>query len=192
MSEFNLVIDKHNEIVLLLEQHLITDIINIISDYSKGFVRIGKLYDYNYLNKNLYKNYISCAIRYFSGLTFFDFWHVDLYDDGCSMFSSGWEISHYTFIYKNNVMAHDKIKFLIVEGSVPESKISMPIYNIKKLENECFYFAHVPSECIQAINMNDINKQSILSSFKNLYSKNNSYDTSFYKNIRFSVEYFNS
>ena len=44
MSEFKLVIDKHNEIVLLLEQYLITDIINIISDYSKGFVRIGKLY----------------------------------------------------------------------------------------------------------------------------------------------------
>ena len=108
------------------------------------------------------------------------------------MFLPGWEVTHYTFIYKNNVMAHDKIKFLITKGNVLESRISIPIYNIEKLKNECFYFTQVPSECVQSINVNDINKEVFLASFKSLYSQNNSYDTRLYKNVIFSADYFNN
>ena len=185
--------ETRGQFINIFNQYFIKDVLNIIEEYVMGFVHIGKLANDDYITINVKPNYISHQIKHFNGFSFIDFWVTESYDEGSSMFTPGWNINHYTFIYKNGILAHDIIKFLLIDD-ILSCRISSPIYNFKNLKNECFYFSKCSPKLIEMINLsyNDtqIGMLNLLEKFKTAFHKNGIYDIINYQAEKFDYSRF--
>ena len=115
MTDIRWVVAIHNVVVDSLIKHInITGVHDIISSYTNGYVHIGRLDTPIFTHQEFWYNYITCQIKYIRGFTFIDFWRVERYDEGGAGYSTGWNISHNTYIYKNMKLYRDKINFFLL------------------------------------------------------------------------------
>jgi hypothetical protein len=140
-QEIHSILNMHNICKKVLGKYLHEVCVNIVEEYSSGFVHLGELNSPTILSRTFNTiNYTTFQIKYIYNLYFFDFWRVDSYDWGGDFYTKTWTISHYSYIYKNGVWARDRVKFVIDSspGNLEPFNPSYPIYNIKKLKKEHF------------------------------------------------------
>jgi hypothetical protein len=137
----------------------VKEIIDAISEYSIGFVHVGRLNMLEYKNFRLHENIITYQIKYFGGFTFIDFWKPNEFFVGDNLYLPCWNIGHYTYIYNGQSIFYDKVNFNAIvdnDNMLLWAKPSVPIYDIKKLINEVFTeFICEPQE-LDLINNNPI------------------------------------
>jgi hypothetical protein len=161
--EIPCILDKHTAVASTLNLHLPADLVHVISEYADGFVHIGNLETSIFKNQEFVDNYTSAQIKYkvfpsIGGLYFFDFWNVDTYESGDTLYPSGWNINHYSFIYRpTGKIYRDKVQFFLMYDiyELSQSKPSYPIYDIKKLLSE-FFNVFSASEHIKKISDHEI------------------------------------
>jgi hypothetical protein len=161
--EISWILHNHNVATCELKYYLITDVINIISEYSNGFVHIGDLEPPFFKDQEFENKMLTYQIKYkifpnVGGIYFLDFWEVDRYNDGGTMYPSGWDINHYSFMYISDErkIYRDKIQFFLLYDiyDISKSTPSYPIYDIEKLKLESFNVFNVSRPMIQTLCIN--------------------------------------
>lgn len=148
------ILDEHNKYYNELIKYIPADIINIVEQYTGGFVRRGSLYTSKFKKKETLKlNYTTFQLRYIHKLYFFDFWRVSLleYSDA---YGYNCHIWHTTYIYKNGTILSDRIEFIINNPCLTEDIdcMSFPVYDINKLKKEWFMRTRCTQEWVDKLN----------------------------------------
>jgi hypothetical protein len=178
MSEINWIVNRHNTMMMVVTKCVpVTAIVDIISKYTLGFVNIGKLNDQLFISQELVNNYTTCQIKYINGLSFIDFWRVESYDDGGKLYPRGWNVNHYSYIYKNHTeklpkLYREKVQFFLLFDNydIMASKPSLPIYDMKKLSHEEFVEFDCPPDWISMVNNHPVSDYSDQQEITSLFS----------------------
>ena len=144
MENINLIQEKNNNIIKYLNKFITKNIIDIISEYSGGFVEIGKLDDDVFRGVNFIENYISYKIKYIHHLDlyFINFWEMDNKEHMTIYYPAGWWVRHHSFIINPSKckLLYDKVMFFIYTNGkhLDKSTAIYPIYDNNKLKKEYF------------------------------------------------------
>lgn len=158
----NFIFHQNKKVVDFLYKYIPTNMINIVSQYSNGFVEFGKLDDDIFRGSNFELGHVSCKIKYVhhSGLYFFNFWVIDRMDYGNNDYTIGWWVIHYMFILniEQKKLLHDKVSFFIygngtnLDRCVPTNHI-YPMYNPQDLKKEHFETYNITDSFIARLNI---------------------------------------
>lgn len=169
MTEITWIVEKHKSVYAILNKYIpVKDINDIVSSYTLGHVHIGRFDFQEFTN-----NYITYQIKYMQGLTFIDFWRVESYDGGSALlYPNGWNVEHYSFIYKNMKLYREKINnFLLIDGyDIMGSGPSMPIYDMDELSKEQFVEFTCQPKWINVLNKHPISDNSNQKDISNLFN----------------------
>ena len=162
-QEIYTILNTYNNYKKIISKHLYICCVDIVEEYLNGFVHLGKLKTQEFEMRTFNEvGYTSFQIKYIHNLYFFDFWRVESYDWGGDFYTKIWKICHYSYVYKNGILLHDCIKFIIdsYPGCIEIFGPSYPIYNIKILKKEHFVEFKCSSNWINSLNnitMTDLN-----------------------------------
>lgn len=173
MTEITWITDRHNAMMRALGIYIpVKWVHDIISNYTLGFVHIGKLDTPAFTSQEFSSNYITCQIKYIGGFTFIDFWRIVLYDSGDVYYPCGWNVDHYTYIYKDAKLYRDKVSFFLLYANynIMDSKPSYPIYDMKKLAHETFIEFDCNPDWITSVNDTPISDSSCQSQIFKLFT----------------------
>lgn len=159
-TDNNFIFHQNKKFVDFLYKYIPTNMINIVSQYSNGFVEFGKLDDSIFRGSNFELGHVSCKIKYVhhSGLYFFNFWVIDRIEYGNNDYTSGWWVIHYMFILnmEKKKLLHDKVSFFIYGNGTNLdrclSNYMYPMYNPQELKKEYFETYDITDLFIDQIN----------------------------------------
>jgi hypothetical protein len=177
MGDITWILEHHNIVSDYMTKHFpIRSVRDNISKYTNGFVNIGKLDTVEFRTQDFVNRYITLQIKYIKGLTFIDFWQVVNYINQGSYNPCGWNINHYSYIYKDGKVYREKIEFFLLYDNydITASKPSFPIYSIEKLSHEMFVEFICPPDWMDTINkypIIDSSSQVELRDFLALFTK---------------------
>lgn len=173
MTEIDWIRNTHLNVTRALGKSMSRVLIDIIEKYNNGFVHVGYLEDEAILTRRFFGNHISHQIRYIHNLYFFDFWMIES-RERCipGVYPAIWNISHYTYIYKDGCVLRDKIRFEIngLPGPVDPFKPSLPIYKMEDLSQEYFTEFKCPPEWVMAVNKIDLSERHDQNDVVNLFT----------------------
>lgn len=159
MDQYNFILEENDKIIYYLNRFIPINLINIISEYSDGFIELGELADDVFRGVQYKDEYISCKIKYIhhSNLLFINFWKMDNKDYGDYYYPAGWWVKHHIFIInvKKDKLLYDKINFFIYGNGekLNESNPNFPIYETSKLKKEYFETYDISPIFLQNLNI---------------------------------------